>query len=68
MARPARRLFGDLNATIDTGRFKESDQNGKLTITIAFFQINDLIVTDFANDDPSKLHWDRHMTSRPGDN
>jgi hypothetical protein len=61
-------FLGHLHAAIDTGRLKEPNQNGKLTFPIALFQIDDLVVTDFADNDAGKLHWDRHMTSRPGDN
>ena len=50
------------DATVDAGRFEHANHDGEVSRSINFLQKNDLIVANFANDDPRKLHLNRHNT------
>lgn len=43
---------GRFDATVDTGRFKDPYQNRELAISVDLFEIDHLIITDLADDDP----------------
>jgi hypothetical protein len=45
---------------IDAGRFENPDQNRKRTFAINLAQVNDLLIIDFADDNPRQLHFDEH--------
>jgi hypothetical protein len=51
-----------LDATVNTGSLKDADQDGKLAVAVDLAQVDDLLLVDFANDDPRQLHLDLHGT------
>ena len=64
MSQRARWLVIILDASVDIGGFKDSNQNWKLTFTVDFSQEDHLVVGQLGNDDPGELHLDRHRTSK----
>ena len=50
-----------LYSAIDTGGLEDPDQDGKRTVAIDFFQIDDLLIIDFTDNDPRQLHGNRHV-------
>src|SRR4029078_5471337 len=49
-----------LDAAIDARGLGYVGQNRKGALAVDFLEIDDLLVVDFADDDPRQLHVDRH--------
>ena len=49
-----------LHAAVDHGCFEQADENGEGPLAVDFFQIDDLVVVDFADNDPREFHRDGH--------
>ena len=63
--RPGRCRSGQ--PAIDAGRFEDSDQNRKRTLAADFPQVDNLLVVDFADDNPRQLHFDEHGGDFPAE-
>ncbi len=45
---------------IDAGRFEYPDQDRKRAFSVDLTQVDDLLIVNFADDDPRQLHFDEH--------
>ena len=46
--------------SIDAGRFEYPDQNRKRAFAVDLTQVDNLLIVNFADDDPRQLHFDEH--------
>ena len=52
-----------LDATVDVRGFEDPDQDRELTFAVNFLEVDDLVLCEFGDDDPSQLHLDGHGTA-----
>ena len=52
--------WGGSQTAIDAGRFEYPDQNRKRAFAVDLTQVDNLLIVDFADDDPRQLHFDEH--------
>jgi len=55
-----RRFVIILDTPIDIRRFKDADQDREFPVSVDFLKIDNLILGQLGNDDPSQLHLDWH--------